>query len=239
MRIIRAGEHIQHIPGYGISVRESGVAVAESNWWEVAGKTCVAAYQPKGAASLAASYGNLANPGTYTLGPGDAPTFDTALGWTFDGIADWLTQATGYVLNNDARTCVGLIRLLAAPATYANVGLPAWGGQGTNERWELLITNSRRLYLWLVGGDISTTLTLTLNQWHGIAIRHSGTRCDIFLDAASTGANRTLNTKAGAVRIARDASNRYGNLDEAACAVYSDSLTNDEIAALFVAMAAL
>ena len=27
MRIIRAGEHIQHIPGYGISVRESGVAV--------------------------------------------------------------------------------------------------------------------------------------------------------------------------------------------------------------------
>lgn len=33
MRIIRAGEHIQHIPGYGISVRESGVA-AVSNWWE-------------------------------------------------------------------------------------------------------------------------------------------------------------------------------------------------------------
>ena len=41
MRIIRAGEHIQHIPGYGISVRESGVAVAANKWWEVPGKTCV------------------------------------------------------------------------------------------------------------------------------------------------------------------------------------------------------
>ena len=37
----------------------------------------------KGAASLAASYINLANPGTYDAAPGTAPSFDTATGWTF------------------------------------------------------------------------------------------------------------------------------------------------------------
>ena len=43
------------------------------SWWVVAGKTCVAAYEPLGAASLAASYVNLANPGTYDATPGTTP----------------------------------------------------------------------------------------------------------------------------------------------------------------------
>jgi hypothetical protein len=51
-------------------------------WWYVAGQTCVAAYQPIGAPSLAASYVILANPGTYDAAPGVAPTFDAATGWT-------------------------------------------------------------------------------------------------------------------------------------------------------------
>lgn len=59
-------------------------------WWEIAGQTCVAAYQPKGAASLAASYVNLANPGTYDAAPGVAPTFDAATGWTFNGSTQYL-----------------------------------------------------------------------------------------------------------------------------------------------------
>lgn len=46
---------------------------------------CVAAYQPIGAASLAASYVNLANPGTYNAAPGVAPTWAAATGWTSDG----------------------------------------------------------------------------------------------------------------------------------------------------------
>lgn len=43
----------------------------------------VAAYQPKGAASLAASYVNLVTPGTYNAAPGTAPTWDATGGWTF------------------------------------------------------------------------------------------------------------------------------------------------------------
>jgi hypothetical protein len=55
-------------------------------WWLSGGipaANCIAAYQPKGAASLAASYVNLANPGTYNAAPGVAPTWDAVNGWTF------------------------------------------------------------------------------------------------------------------------------------------------------------
>ncbi len=75
---------------YGV-VSQGGAA----DWWAVAGKTCVAAYQPIGAASLAASYVNLANPGTYNAAPGTAPTWASATGWTFNGTTQYLT--TGIV----------------------------------------------------------------------------------------------------------------------------------------------
>lgn len=54
--------------------------------WATAGDapTPIAAYMPKGAASLAASYANLARTdGTYNAAPGTAPSFASATGWTF------------------------------------------------------------------------------------------------------------------------------------------------------------
>ncbi len=74
-------------------------SAAVAGWWLVAGVTCVAAYQPKGAASLAASYINLANPGTYDAAPGVAPTWATATGWTFNGATQYLL--TGITPVND------------------------------------------------------------------------------------------------------------------------------------------
>ena len=69
-----------------------GAGSASANWWEAGGATgIVAAYQPKGAASLAASYTNLANPGTYNASPGVAPTWAAATGWTFNGSTQYLT----------------------------------------------------------------------------------------------------------------------------------------------------
>lgn len=84
--VLRPGQKVYQIPGYGMTMRETGVAVAASaGWWEVSGKTCLAAYQPKGAASYAASKVNLANPGTYDCTEGDAPSWASATGWTFSG----------------------------------------------------------------------------------------------------------------------------------------------------------
>lgn len=58
-----------------------------STAWYLAGgisaSNCIAAYAPKGAASQAASYTNLANPGTNNAAPGTAPTWDATSGWTF------------------------------------------------------------------------------------------------------------------------------------------------------------
>lgn len=61
-----------------------------SNWWEVDGKTTVAAYQAVGAADLATSLVNLANPGVNNLvvnNPGNL-SFSTAEGWIFPGLND-------------------------------------------------------------------------------------------------------------------------------------------------------
>jgi len=67
-------------------------AVAAAPWWlagGVAAANAIAVYQPKGAASLAASYVNLANPGTYDFAPGATPPTLDASGWV------WSSTSTG------------------------------------------------------------------------------------------------------------------------------------------------
>jgi hypothetical protein len=77
-------------------------AAAAVPWWlsgGVAAANAVAVYQPKGAASLAASYDNIAAPGngladgTYDATPGVAPTFNASTGWTFNGSTQHMIAA--------------------------------------------------------------------------------------------------------------------------------------------------
>lgn len=65
----------------------------------VAAVNCKGAYQPIGAASLAASKVNRINPGTNDAGGGTDPTHDPALGWIFNGSSQYLK--TGIVPEND------------------------------------------------------------------------------------------------------------------------------------------
>jgi hypothetical protein len=74
------------VAGGGASVAMRA-AVAAAAWYLPAGVSaanCKVAYQPKGAATLAASYVNLAHPGTNDAAPGVAPTFNAATGWEFN-----------------------------------------------------------------------------------------------------------------------------------------------------------
>lgn len=73
---------------------------AATPWWlsgGIAAANCVAAYTPKGAVSLAASYDNNAAPGnglpdgTYDAALGVAPTWAAGTGWAFDGVSMYLT----------------------------------------------------------------------------------------------------------------------------------------------------
>ena len=66
---------------------------AEPRWLTggIAAADCIAAYEPDLAVDLAASYVNLANPGTYDAAPGTAPTL-VAGGWSFvNGSSQYLT----------------------------------------------------------------------------------------------------------------------------------------------------
>jgi len=66
---------------------------AAANWWEAAGVAPWAAYQPKGAASFAASLTDLTGNGRDAGDPGGGatPGWGAVTGWTFDGIAQYLT----------------------------------------------------------------------------------------------------------------------------------------------------
>lgn len=71
----------------------SAPAAAAASWWLAGGisaASCVAAYQAKGAASLAASYVNLISPGVGNASVIVAPTWAAETGWTFDGISQAL-----------------------------------------------------------------------------------------------------------------------------------------------------
>ena len=67
-------------------------AAGAADWWDPNGDgLCIwAAYQPKGAASLLASYTDLSGNGN-DCAPGVAPTWDAVNGWKFNGTTQYLT----------------------------------------------------------------------------------------------------------------------------------------------------
>lgn len=72
--------------GQGVFPQVMGGTGVTTPWYLSGGITsgqCVAAYQPKGAASLAASYINLNSPGTNNANPIIAPTWSSVNGWVF------------------------------------------------------------------------------------------------------------------------------------------------------------
>lgn len=77
--------------------RESDVS-----WWLAGGvptANCIAAYQPRGAASLAASYSNLSNPGTYDLtAPAGDPAWNIEDGWVFPSNNSAIYLSTGIIM---------------------------------------------------------------------------------------------------------------------------------------------
>ncbi len=85
-----------------------GKQTSAAAWWlsgGISAANCIAAYQPKGAADLAASYVNLANPGTYNAAPGVAPTWAAADGWTFGG-TNYLLCGSATLNHNDITVIV-------------------------------------------------------------------------------------------------------------------------------------
>lgn len=113
LRTIGLGLGGRGVMGLGLGRSRAGAATP---WYLAGGAPMpVAAYQPIGAASLAASYVNLANPGTYDAAPGVAPTWASGTGWTFNGSTQYLT--TGIYPSSAYSVLV----------RYSNSAVPQWG----------------------------------------------------------------------------------------------------------------
>lgn len=103
--------------------------VGAGNWWEAGGAAgAVRVYQPKGAASLAASYVDLA--GNQDAAPGVAPTWNGTDGWIFNGSTQYLT--TGFVPDDDQSQTV-LIQFTNAPTTGGQFLFGSRNGAGNRQ----------------------------------------------------------------------------------------------------------
>ena len=205
-----------------------------ADWWAVPGKACVAAYQSIGAASLAASYTNLANPGTYDAAPGGAPTWASATGWTFNG-----TQylETGIASDEEPMT------VLARVVVPGVASLPAIVSSTAAYGATLRLTNGTR-YLNLQEdaysqvAQSSTAVSTSESRVLGFSFA-ANKSWSLWIDGADdkSGTYSRLFSGGGTFRLGR-ASNSW-NSSIQALAIYSDTLSGAEVATLSAAMAAL
>lgn len=203
-------------------------------WWlsgGISAANCVAAYQPKGAASLAASYTNLANPGTYNAAPGVAPTWDAVNGWKF---------STGQYLVaviHPRDHWSALIRVSDVRAV-TNALFGVRGTTTDNNRFGIISTGSERQYHHgaagsLFGAKISSGIV-------GV-VDHQGYANGV-ADGLPTGA---WGTDQSAYSMYIGAFNLAGTLYGAdtkyiqAFAIYNTAISAAQVAALTAAMAAL
>lgn len=215
--------------------RRAAAAVAPA-WWVVAGKTCVAAYQPKGAASLAASYTNLAQPGTYDAAPGTAPTWASATGWTFNG--------TQYLTTGVVPTGVETVLCRFSDAQNFATEICMFGSQaGSSAIFTIEPSYNNKVRYRFGGGgggvgehpDVAPGLTAGVLGMSGRKAFRNGADEGVSLMAWSgTG----ISTYIGALHFGAGAVLHWpGNIQ--ALAIYSDTLTAGEVATVSAAMAAL
>ena len=207
----------------------SGRGGAAAQWWLSGGvlaANAVAVYQPVGAASLAASYTNLANPGVYTAAPGVAPTFDTATGWTFNGSTQYLT--TGVTPNAGGASMI--CRMQLSPSTVNAI----CSSYSTNKRFFLTsnYTGIGRIYGY--GNALSISPGINTDCVMAIA------GLNAYLNGSSDGtvtAGGTLPTEI--ILVGATAVGAYSGGIVTALAIYNTILTAPQVAAISAAMAAL
>jgi len=194
----------------------------------------VAAYQAIGAASLADSYVNLANPGTYDAAPGVAPSWAAASGWTFNGTTQYLT--TSYTPTATNHTVAVRYSNYTRAATYPRLLGAAKTG---NQDPRTLIASDTTQSAWANGGSVKFLATPLGTS--GVAVVAAA---NAYLDGASIGTLTTSGTALtcglyiGAQNNGGVVGN-YGSSTIQAIAIYNATLTADQVSALTTAMNAL
>lgn len=198
-------------------------------WWYVPGKTCVAAYQPKGAASYAASLTDLSGSGNHAT-EGVAPTWNVGTGWTFDGIDDYLR--TGWVPGNDQSQSL-LIQFVA----YSGTGFALGCGSGGNALFGARPSN----HTGVVYRNGASLIVAPLLANGNLAVAGATAYRNGIAEPGSIGAwvgSTTDDLVIGALHL-NNAATLWGALTVVAVSVYSDELSAAEVATVSAAMAAL
>lgn len=207
------------------------IDAGETPWYLAGGvpaANCIAAYKPIGAASLAASYINLANPGTYNAAPGVAPTWNATDGWIGNGATTYLT--TGVSANQQTYTMI---------VRFSNVtanSYPCGWNKGANERFAILIrpvTNNDIDYRYVADNIVAPAITSgTLAMGSNKGWRNGVAEAFTVTPGSSTGTVYVLAHSAPA------ASGFFaGNIQ--AFALYNTGLSAAQMLAIHTAMMAL
>jgi hypothetical protein len=227
--VIRPSQRVYTVPGIGIEMRPSlATPAASASWWVVSGKTCVAAYQPKGAASYAASKVNLAQPGMYNLSdPQGAVSWSAEQGWAF-------------VLPGSLALLTGL-----PAAAYYTVLVNAWiSTSGMSNGGRLFCTYTSNFE---IRPSVVETTWVRAGRTYADGVNSSAARhtwgmafLTCYLDGAAVGAVTNNGMPADGPMIGnRNGYDRQMDGWVYAVATYADELTAGEVATVSAAMAAL
>lgn len=214
----------------------NGLAAATTSWWLAGGispANAVVAYAAKGAASQAASYTNLANPGTYDAQVGVAPSWASGTGWTFNGTTQYLR-----------------VLLLPQSGWSMIVRFSGFSGSGIAVGGQDTLTNTARFYLSPYLGALGAQVYGYGNSFYsGGALLASGTMAITaalaYRNGAYIGTGGGTYTNGNAVNVAiggRWTGSAVDNLSSVsiqALAIYNATVTSGQIAALHTAMLAL
>lgn len=208
-------------PGEGVTIP------ILNDWWGVAGATCLAAYQPIGAASQAAAKVNLANPGTYDLVVAlTEPSWDSINGFT--------GNSTGYfntgIPSSSVKTSILRLDTISRGGTYCPYGQ---ANAGSNQRNHLTFLSSTNTYAYgnyVPVADTSTSGIYCISSQNGY--KNGVDVCDIPSGDSQPSAQLFL--------MALNSVSPFGFVGTLqAAAFYSDELSAAEVAALTTRMAAL
>lgn len=203
-----------------------------SSWWLSGGinaANCVAAYQPKGAASYAASKVNLANPGTYNAEDGTAyPTWDATNGWIFNSALSQRLN-TG-IVPSDTYTLI--IRFSNASTGF----LAGRGDSSTNDRFGIRKVSIIRFY---VGSGYVDSIS---TPSYGVAAINTDNayidKTKIAINGAITG-NLQTRIQVGTYEYTNNTFGFYYSGNVQSIAIYNITLNDNSINQLTDAMNAL
>lgn len=191
-------------------------------WWYVEGKTCVAAYQPKGAASYTASKINLASPGTYDAVPlGAEPLWDSGGWYNCPGMkVDGFTTVEGHAYSLIIRT-----NNYSKFALMASVA--AWEIYTRDDSWHAFGPWTGN-----ISGGATGDVVMCITSGDGTS-QEAGYRNGIM-----TKTNWTTYSTVGGLACTLFPLRNMTTYAMAA-ALYSDRLTEEQVATVSAAMAAL